>query len=420
MVDNGRTGRPERPSRAGSQGPLAGLRVIELASERACFAGKLLAIYGAEVIVVEPPGGHETRRWPPFAGDIDDPERSLWWWHYNTNKLSVTLDLDDPTGAASLRRLVESADIVLEAEMPGVLAAKQLDYPDLRASNPSMIWVSVTPFGRSGPRATDASTDLTVLAGGGPVWSCGYDDHSIPPVRGGGNQGYQTGSIFATMAALTAVLHRGATGIGQFIDVSLHAAVNVTTEAATYEWLVAQRTVQRQTGRHASVRMSTSSFAEAGDGRMVHSGVPPRSGAEYQRLIDWLTDEGVRDEYPETFFLEMGVARGGVHLSEIHTDPEAQAIFNAAREAVRFMAQRGTAYEFFIGAQTHGLAATVVYSPEEVLSDPHFVARGFPVEVEHDDIGESYTYAGLPFICNGSASQLRRAPRIGEHNELLG
>jgi crotonobetainyl-CoA:carnitine CoA-transferase CaiB-like acyl-CoA transferase len=282
-----------------------------------------------------------------------------------------------------------------------------------------MIWVSVTPFGRSGPRADEASTDLTVLASGGPVWSCGYDDHSMPPVRGGGNQGYQTGSIFAIMAALTAVLHRGVTGVGQFIDVSLHAAANVTTEAATYDYLVAQRTVQRQTGRHASVRMTTSSFAEATDGRVVHSGVPPRHAPEFQRLLDWMDTEGVRDQYPETFFLEMGVTRGGVHLAEIATDPEAQAIYHAGREAIRFMAEHMTAYEFFVGAQTHGIASTVVYSPEEVLSDPHFVARGFPVAVEHEALGTSYTYLGLPFICNGSASQLRRAPRIGEHNDLL-
>src|SRR6185436_10342105 len=116
----------------GPLGPLAGLRVVELASSRACFAGKLLAIYGAEVIVVEPRGGHETRGWAPFAGDIEDPERSLWWWHYNTNKLGVTLDLDDGSDADALRSLVATADIVLEAETPGVLAAKKLDYPDLR------------------------------------------------------------------------------------------------------------------------------------------------------------------------------------------------------------------------------------------------------------------------------------------------
>jgi hypothetical protein len=133
-----------------------------------------------------------------------------------------------------------------------------------------------------------------------------------------------------------------------------------------------------------------------------------------------MAEEGVLDQYPEAFFLEMGVTRGGVHLSEIHTDPEAQAIFHAGREGIRFMAERTTAYEFFVGAQNHGIASTVVYSPEEVLSDPHFIARGFPVTIEHEDLGASYTYAGLPFICNGSASQLRRAPRIGEHNDLLG
>jgi len=94
--------------------------------------------------------------------------------------------------------------------------------------------------------------------------------------------------------------------------------------------------------------------------------------------------------------------------------------FHAGREGIRFMAERTTAYEFFVGAQNHGIASTVVYSPEEVLSDPHFIARGFPVTIEHEDLGASYTYAGLPFICNGSASQLRRAPRIGEHNDLLG
>ena len=155
---------------------------------------------------------------------------------------------DDAGGSASL----SPADIVLEGEPTGRLAEKELDYPDLRADHLELIWVSVTPFGRHLPRHGIVNRPH-VLSGGGPVWSCGYDDHSMPPVRGGGNQGYQTGSIFATMAALTAVLHRGATGVGQFIDVSLHAAANVTTESGSFDWLVAKNTVIRQTGRHALV-----------------------------------------------------------------------------------------------------------------------------------------------------------------------
>ena len=83
-----------------------------------------------------------------------------------------------------------------------------------------------------------------MLAGGGPVWNCGYDDHSLPPVRGGGNQGHHTASHFAVMSTLVALLARDENGGGQHIDVSMHAAANVTTEAGSYEWLVAQATVQ--------------------------------------------------------------------------------------------------------------------------------------------------------------------------------
>ncbi len=169
-------------------GALEGLKVVELASEHAALAGKMLGDLGADVIVVEPPGGHVTRTYGPFADDVDDPERSLWWWYYNTSKRGVVLDLATDDGAGAFRRLVADADIVLEGEAPGALADLGLDHPDLRADHERLVWVSVTPFGREGTRAHEPATDLTLLAGGGPAWSCGYDDHSLPPVRGGGNQ----------------------------------------------------------------------------------------------------------------------------------------------------------------------------------------------------------------------------------------
>lgn len=394
--------------------PLAGVRVVELASDHAAFAGKLLADYGAEVVLVEPPGGHRSRTYEPFAGDVPGPERSLWWWHYQTSKKSVVLDLDDAADRARFTALVASAEIVLEGEAPGDLASRCIDYPDLRPANPSVIWVSVTPYGRSGPRAGNAFTDLTVLADGGPVWSCGYDDHSLPPVRGGGNQGFHTASIFAVMSALTAWLHRARTGVGQFVDVNMHACANVTTEAATYDYLVAGRTVQRMTGRHASVNLTTSSMAPAVDGKVVHTGVPPRAAHEFANLLAWLDELGWRDDYAEAFFLQMGVDRGGVHLSQIYADVEAQAIFNAGRECLRFLAGRLPAYEFFVGAQRHGLAAGILYSPEEVLADPHFVARGYPVEVVEPD-GRVAIHPGLPVAMHGSPGRITRAPRLGEH-----
>ena len=100
-------------------GPLYGLEVVELASEHAAWAGKLLADLGAEVTLVEPPGGHATRSIGPFLDDRPGPERSLWWWHHHTSKNGVVLDLDIPAGVELLGRLVGRCDIVLEAEQPG-------------------------------------------------------------------------------------------------------------------------------------------------------------------------------------------------------------------------------------------------------------------------------------------------------------
>ncbi len=406
---------------AETPGALEGLRVVELAGEASAYAGLLLAGMGAEVILVEPPGGHHSRGFEPFLNDEPGPERSLWWWHYNASKLSVVLNLDEAADRDRFRTLVGTADVVLESERPGRLADLGVDHDVLRAAHPELIWIALTPFGRQGPRSREQSVDLTVLAAGGPVWSCGYDDHTIPPQRGGGNQGYQTGSVFAVLAAQTALLARNRTGRGQFVDVSMHAAANVTTEFASVEWLVAGAEVQRQTGRHAAVHPTTFVRAMAADGVDVHTGFPPRSSRDFTAVLGWLEDLGLRDRFEEAFFLEMGAQREEpLHLSMVGQDPEATAIFGAGRDAVRFIAENVTSHEFFVGAQQRGLAVGIIYSPEEVLADPHFRQRGFPVEVEHDDLGRSFTYPGAPFIAPKSPYLIRhRAPHIGEHNHLL-
>src|SRR5579872_2446901 len=187
---------------------LTGVRVIELASERIAFAGKLLADMGADVILVEPPGGDPARNYPPFLEDQPGPERSLWWWHYHTSKRGVVVDLESAEGRAQFKALAASADILLESEPDGRLAALGLDYQDLRQAREDLIFVSVTPFGRGSVNAAAPATDLTILAGAGPAWSCGYDDHALPPVRGGGNQGFHTACHFAVMSALTALFYR--------------------------------------------------------------------------------------------------------------------------------------------------------------------------------------------------------------------
>jgi crotonobetainyl-CoA:carnitine CoA-transferase CaiB-like acyl-CoA transferase len=401
---------------------LAGLRVLELSSERIAFAGKLLGDMGADVILIEPPGGDPARTYPPFLDDAPGPDRSLWWWSYNTSKRGVVLDLDDAEDRDRFRALVATADVLLESEPGARLADLGLDYPDLRALRPDLIHISLTPFGRGSAEAATPVTDLTVMAGAGPAWSCGYDDHALPPIRGGGNQGYHTGCHFAVMSALTALLYRAASGHGQFIDVSLHSASNVTTEAGSYSWLVARETVQRQTGRHAAIIRTGDTQMRCRDGRWVNTGVPPRYPAEFERMLQWLRELGLEEQFPEAVFLEMGAAlTGQLNLSKLGVDDEVTAIFAAGRAALALIAEHVSAYDFFVGCQTRGLAAGVIYAPEEAYEDPHFRDRGFQTEVHHDELGRSIRYAGAPYKLPASPWSIsRRAPRLGEHNaEIL-
>lgn len=391
-------------------GLLNGIRVIEIASERSAFAGKLMADFGADVVLVEPPNGHTTRTYEPFLEDVPGPDRSLFFWHYNTSKTNVVLDLTLANDRSRFVELVAGADVVLESEDPGYLALMGIDHVHLRPTNERLVWTSVTPFGRSGPRANEPASDITLMASGGIAWNCGYDDHSLPPVAGSGHQAFHTGSLYAVMSTLTALVHRDVSGVGQFVDVNINAAVNVTTEAGSYEWLVAQATVQRQTCRHAAVHPSSASLATAADGKIVHTGVPPRGKREFEALAGWMRDLGVDGDYEEFFFLEMGVERGGVNLSELSGNAEVQAIFGAGREGLRFLAERLTSREFFMQAQSRGLSVGVLNAPEDVMADPHFAARGFHVDVEHAELGRSFVYPGLPFKGTAAGGEIRRAP----------
>lgn len=398
------------------------LCVLELANEKISFLGKLMADMGADVILIEPPGGDPTRRYPPFVDD-DETNPSLYFWHYNTSKRSVTLDLEDPIDQTAYRDLLARADVVIESEPSTRLAGLNLDFADVQSFNPRLIHAAVTPYGRQDPQSDLPVTDLTLMAAGGPPWSCGYDDHSLPPVRGWGNQAFHTGCHFAYMSILTALLFREASGRGQFIDVSITAALNVTTEAASYTHLINGGEVQRQTGRHAATRPTGDTQMMCADGRYVNTGVPPRFPAEFGKLHDWVVSLGLAEKFPELVFLEMGANwEGPFELSKLGEDDTITAIFSAGREALQLIATRVSAYEFFTGCQNAGLAVGPINAPEEVFEDPHFIARGFQVKVEHEEIGRTITYPGAPYKLPASPWQIsRRAPQLGEHNlEILG
>jgi crotonobetainyl-CoA:carnitine CoA-transferase CaiB-like acyl-CoA transferase len=193
----------------------------------------------------------------------------------------------------------------------------------------------------------------------------------------------------------------------------------VTTEAATYEWLVAQATVQRQTGRHAAVEPTPPRLLPAADGRFVIAALP-RHAAEFGALKQWVVELGLEAHVEELFFLDLAVERGGVPVATVATDPEAAAMYHAGADALRCVAEHLPAEEFFVGAQRRGLAAGVVWAPEEVLANDHFQARGFPVSVRHEDLGCSFVYPGAPFHATASPWVVRgRAPHVGEHQATV-
>lgn len=400
---------------------LAGLTVLELANERISFAGKLLGDMGADVILIEPPEGDPSRHYPPFLDDQPGPDRSLYFWHYNTSKRGIVLNLNEPAGQQRFRALVARADVLIESEPTTRLGKLKLDYADLAAIKPDLIHVALTPYGRNDPLSDLPATDLTLMAAGGPPWSCGYDDHTLPPVRGWGQQAYHTGCHYAYMSTLTALLYRNSTGQGQFIDVSITAALNVTTEAATYTHLLNGGEVQRQTGRHAAINPTGETQMACADGRYVNTGVPPRFPEEFGRLLKWLRALNLEEQFPEAVFLQMGADwEGPFDLSRIGQDDIVTAIFTSGREALQLIASSIPAYEFFVGCQRAGLAVGVINSPEEAFEDPHFKARGFQVEVEHEDIGARYRYPGAPYVLPASPWQIsRRAPHLGEHTQEI-
>jgi len=403
----------------GAPGALEGLRVIELAGEWSPMGGKILADLGAEVIVIEPPGGHATRRWGPFANDDEGPDTSLWWWAAHTSKKAVQLDLTAAHGRESLIVLLQDADVLLESEVPGDLEALGLTEEVLRAARPDLIWTSISAFGRNDPRSLLPATDLTLLAGAGPVWLCGYDDHSVAPVRGEGGQAMNVAGVHAAIATMAALFDREQHDEGRRIDVSVNAALNVATEGGSYEWLAMHATLLRQTCRHASATPTMPVQVEASDGNYVSTGFPPRHVREVTALLTWLRDLGL-GESAEAVLLQMAEAQGGIDFTRIKTDALQAEMLAAGRQALRMIAASMPAAEFFVTGQERGLAVAVINSPASMLEDPHAIARHAWSEVEHDDLGRTVRYPPPPFRASATPYRIRaRAPKVGEHDHEL-
>jgi len=387
---------------------LGGLRVLEIGDEKTQLTGKLFADLGAEVILVEPRDGSRCRQVGPFYEDVADLNRSLYFWTYNTNKRSITLDIGSPEGKVIFKELSKGVDIVIESGSPGFMSGLGLGYEDLSEEGSHLIYCSITPFGQSGPWRDMKATDLTLMASGGQMGVCGYDlvdDPLDTPIAPGGGNAWHIGANYAFVAILIALVNRDRRGIGEHIDLSVHEAVALCTEGAFPDYVITGKNRKRQTGRHASMNGSPNIQNLCGDGKYANCFMPRVKLEEFMVLREWLDEHGLAGDLMEDKYLDLDVLATAM--------PQ-------LLESVRALCKKLTSDEIYHGGQTRGLQWTAVRAPSDLLEDEHLRDRGFFVEVEHPELGESFTYVGAPYIFHETPWRIRRrAPLLGEDNVFV-
>lgn len=195
--------------------PLAGVRVVEFCQVLAGpYCGMLLADLGAEVIKVEPPEGDMMRQWPPITEGYSENFASI-----NRNKRSVVLDLKDPAQKVAARKLILTADVVLENNRPGVMDRLGLGYESFRAEKPGLVYCSISAFGQSGPRSGEGGFDVTVQAMSGIMSVTGEPDGA--PVKCGVPVSDVGTGLYAALTIVSILRRVAGGGPGAHVDASM-------------------------------------------------------------------------------------------------------------------------------------------------------------------------------------------------------
>jgi crotonobetainyl-CoA:carnitine CoA-transferase CaiB-like acyl-CoA transferase len=391
---------------------LDGITIIESGDERGEFAGMLLASLGAEVIKLEGRGGSNSRRLGPFASSQHDPEQSLCFWRYNLGKKSVSLEVDHPAARGVLERLAQRADVILDSGEAVDVERRLTFYREMQAANPRLIICTLTPFGLDGPYRDLKMTDLTQLAMGGVMASCGYDPqpdgvYDTPPIAPEMWQAYHIACEYAVIAITAALNFRELTGEGDCIDVSIHEAVSTCTEVALPSYIYNTKVVQRQTGRHAGEGRTPPWLRRTKDGRYVKAFM--FWGRRDLRVItEMLNEAGIAHDLDSAAYRE---------LAE-RSPSAAQAHFSAMIDT---LVASMTAEEAFHRAQAKGLLWASVRYPEENIDDPHFQARGTFQPIHHPGLGRAL-HAPVSVATDGRqrvTTFKHGAPQLGEHTQEI-
>lgn len=393
---------------------LKGYRVIDLTDDRGMYCAKVLADLGADVIKIEKLNGDLSRNIGPFYKNVPHPERSLFWWAYNTSKRSITLNIETYDGKDIFKKLVKSADVVVESFPPGYLDRLGLGYAALSEINPAIIMTSITPFGQTGPYKDWKAPDLVGCALGGQAFVMGDDDR--PPCRISFPQVYLHAGNHAATGTLAALYYREVSSEGQHVDVSMQESVVWTLMNVIQFWDLMKFNMFRggATRQMGTPRCRVAfpckdghvAFLIAG-GQLASISMPP--------LIKWMAEEGMlgafetmKDWGPKDWIEKVDAWA----LTQEQIDAWEGSL-------IKFFATK-TKRELYEEALKRRIILYPVSTMKDLVENVQLKERDFWVKVKHTDLGEDITYVGAPYKMTGASWGIsRRAPLIGEHNEEI-
>ena len=379
-----------------AEGALQGVKVLDLTHHIAGpYCTKLLADHGADVVKVERPGGDPARHIPPFFHDEAGPDKSLPFLYLNTSKRGVTLNLKSGRGREMLKSLARESDILVENFTPRVMPSLGLDFATLRQENPSLIMVSISSFGQTGPYRDYRATEIVAYALGGLMYVFG--NHDREPLKHALNQAQFKAGTDAAAATLIALYRQRLTGEGQQIDVSVQECMASSLRDVVCSYTYAGAVRRRQPNHHGDLTRKR----EVSDGYVLPN---PGSTAtsNWKTVVELMGAPELDDEKFNTSSARLANAE---EFGEI-----LDRVFLPLKK-----------FDVFYEANRRRFTYGVIQSPEEILASDQFQDRDYFVEIDHPVAGPM-TYPGAPFVMAGTPWKAQRpAPTLGQHNsELFG
>jgi formyl-CoA transferase len=356
------------------------------------FCGQLLADFGAEVIKIEPPKiGDPMREW----GRERPYGKSLWWPVVARNKKSVTLNLREKEGQAIARKLIATADVLIENFRPGTLERWNMSYDQLSQENPKLVMVRVSGYGQTGPYSQRAGFGSIGEAMGGLRYVVG--DPSMPPSRMGISIGDSLAATYAALGAMMALHARQHTGRGQVVDSAIYEAVLAMMESLVPEYQQGGY-IRERTGAILP-NIAPSNVYPTKDGLMLVIGA--NQDGVFKRLFEAMG----RPELAQDARYKTHTARG----------QNQQELDDLIADWTRTV-DAGTLEDLM---EKHAIPAGRIFRAPEMLADPHFKAREAIVTVMHKTFGDLAMQNVAPRL-SATPGQVRHAgPDLGEHNSEI-